>query len=61
MIKKPRDYGGLIVESTFRQYKMKFLNSNELVSWYTKIQQVASKEIKLKKYQKRVKLQIEKL
>ena len=38
MIKKPRDFGGLIVESTFRQYKMKFKNSNELVSWYTKIQ-----------------------
>lgn len=34
MIKKPRDFGGLIIESTFRQYKLKFANSELLVEWY---------------------------
>jgi len=38
MVKKPRDFGGLIVESTFRQYRLKFENTTELTSWYKKIQ-----------------------
>ena len=38
MIKKPRDFGGLIIESTFRQYKLKFANSHELVDWYKMVQ-----------------------
>ena len=41
MVKKPRDYGGLIIESTFRQYKLRFEHPSELVEWYKKIQQVA--------------------
>ena len=61
MIKKPRDFGGLIIESTFRQYKLKFATSEELVTWYKKVQQVASKECKMKKYQKRVRLQTDRL
>ena len=61
MVQKPRDFGGLIIESTFRQYKLKFALSSELVEWYKKVQQVASKECKLKKYQKRVKIQTDQL
>ena len=38
MIKKPRDFGGLIVESTFRQYKLKFDDTTELTKWYKKLQ-----------------------
>jgi len=38
MIKKPRDFVGLIIESTFRQYKLKFATSEELVTWYKKVQ-----------------------
>ena len=38
MVKKPRDFGGLIIESTFRQYKLKFENTTELTYWYKKIQ-----------------------
>jgi len=34
---------------------MKFQTSDELVRWYQKVQQVASKEVKVKKYLKRVK------
>lgn len=59
MIKKPRDYGGLVIESTFRQYKFKFSSATDLIDWYQKVQQVASKEFKLKKYQKRVDKQTE--
>ena len=54
MVQKPRDFGGMIIESTFKKYHLKFENSVELVDWYKKIQKVASKEVKLKKYQKRV-------
>lgn len=54
MVKKPRDFGGLIIESTFRQYMFKFDNAEDLVNWYQKVQQVASKEIQLNKYQDRV-------
>jgi hypothetical protein len=36
---------------------LKFHTSDELVSWYQKVQKVASKEVKIKKYQKRVKQQ----
>jgi hypothetical protein len=38
MIKKPKDFGGLVIESTFRQYKIKFENSQLLVEWYKKLQ-----------------------
>ena len=61
MIKKPRDFGGLIIESTFRQYQLKFGTSGLLVDWYNKVQQVASKQCKLKKYAKRVQAQVDKL
>jgi hypothetical protein len=37
MIKKPRDFGGLVIESTFRQYKFKFASSSLLVEWYKKL------------------------
>ena len=50
MIKKPRDYGGLVIESTFRKYMFKFATASDLIDWYQKVQQVASKEFKLKKY-----------
>lgn len=43
MIKKPRDFGGLIIESTFRQYCLKFDDSQTLFAWYQQIQRVASK------------------
>lgn len=59
MIKKPRDYGGLVVDSTFRQYKFRFHSAAELIDWYKKVQKVSSKEDKPKKYQKRVEKQIE--
>lgn len=61
MIKKPRDYGGLVIESTFRQYRFKFSSASELIDWYKKVQKVASKSIKLKKYQKRVDKQTERI
>ena len=57
MVKKPRDFGGLIIESTFRQYMFKFENASELVDWYQRVQQVASKEIQLNSYMERVKEQ----
>lgn len=53
MVQKPRDFGGMIIESTFKKYHLKFDNSVELVDWYKQIQKVASKEVKLKKYHKR--------
>ena len=34
MVKKPRDFGGLIIESTFRQYKLRFDQPSDLVEWY---------------------------
>ena len=37
MIQKPRDFGGITIESTFRKYHFKFENSVELVDWYKKI------------------------
>lgn len=40
---------------------MKFETSQELVDWYKKVQQVASKEIRNKKYMKRVKIQEDRL
>ena len=40
---------------------MKFHTSDELVLWYKKVQQVASKELKVKKYIKRVKQQEDRL
>lgn len=38
MVQKPRDYGGLVIESTFRRYKLKFKTSALLVEWYKKVQ-----------------------
>ena len=61
MVKKPRNFGGLIIESTFRQYSFKFADSSLLVEWYKIVQKVASKQFKLKKYQKRVQMQIDQL
>ena len=40
---------------------MKFHTSDDLVLWYKKVQQVASKELKVKKYIKRVKQQEDRL
>ena len=40
---------------------MKFSSSDDLVLWYKRVQQVASKELKIKKYVKRVKQQEERL
>jgi hypothetical protein len=50
MVKKPRDFGGLIIESTFRQYKFKFKEAKDLVEWYKKVQLVAAKDIQAEKY-----------
>jgi len=38
MIKKPRDYGGLVIESTFRKYMFKFATASDLIDWYQKVQ-----------------------
>ena len=61
MVKKPRNFGGLIIESTFRQYCLKFPDSTMMVNWYKRVQMVASKQVKLKKYQKRVQIQTDRL
>lgn len=55
MVKKPKDFGGLILQTLNREFVFKFGTANELVHWYHQFQSVISKEIKIKKYTKRVK------
>lgn len=57
LVKKPRDSDILVVESTFRQYTFKFSNHAELQRWYFYIQKVSCRELKVKKYTKRVQAQ----
>lgn len=61
MVKKPRDFGGIILNVVEREYAFKFKTASEMVQWYHSFQGVISKEIKAKTYSKRVKEQHEKL
>lgn len=45
MVKKPRDFGGLILSTHQRDYVLKFDSPDDLVLWYHKLQQVVSKEL----------------
>ena len=61
MVKKPRDQDVLILESTHRQYVLKFEALGECLKWYRVIQKVTCRELKVKKYLKRLQAQVEKL
>jgi len=54
-VNKPREYEGLVINTIPRNFVFKFQTQAELIQWYHKMQSVASKEIKLKRYIKRVK------
>ena len=54
MVKKPRDQDVLILESTHRQYVLKFEALGECLKWYRVIQKVTCRELKVKKYLKRL-------
>lgn len=55
MVRKPRDFGGLILTTHQRDYTLKFKTADELVSWYHHLQQVVSKEIQVESYNQRKK------
>ena len=61
MVKKPRDQDVLILESTHRQYVLRFEALGECLKWYRVIQKVTCRELKVKKYLKRLQAQVEKL
>jgi PH domain len=37
MIKKPRDFGGLLIVTHQREYVLKFETADEMVGWYHKL------------------------
>jgi hypothetical protein len=37
IVKKPRDFGGLLISSQQRDYILKFSSADELVSWYHRL------------------------
>ena len=47
MVKKPRDFGGLLICTHQRDYVLKFETAEDLVQMYQKLQQVVSKEVYL--------------
>jgi hypothetical protein len=55
IVKKPKEFPGLIISSQTRDFVFKFQTADELVQWYHHLQSVVSKEVKIKKYSKRVK------
>ena len=61
IIKKPRDYGGLIIQSHQRDYVLKFKTPDELVKWYHLLQLVVSKEVQVDSYITRKREQDEKV
>lgn len=61
LIKKPRDFGGLVLCSHQREYVLKFRSSDELVKWYHLLQSVVSKEAQVDSYTTRKKEQDEKV
>lgn len=61
IIRKPRDFGGLVIQTHQREYLLKFQTSEELIKWYHLLQSVVSKEISVQSYQTRKRVQDEKL
>lgn len=61
IVKKPKDFPGIILSTHFRDFVFKFTHPDELVQWYHHLQSAVSKEVKIKKYAKRIKEQHEKL
>jgi hypothetical protein len=44
MIRKPRDFPGLVISTHQRDYVLKFTSPDELVKWYHLLQSVVSRE-----------------
>jgi hypothetical protein len=61
MVKKPRDFGGLLICTHQRDYVLKFETAEDLVQMYQKLQQVVSKEVYVDRYLVRKKEQDEKV
>ncbi|CDW83809.1 UNKNOWN [Stylonychia lemnae] len=61
MVKKPPDFSGLVIQTHLRNFQFKFQSQDELVSWYHHLQSAISKEVKIKKYTKRVMEQHDKM
>ena len=61
MVKKPRDFGGLVLSTHQRDYVLKFDSPDDLVLWYHKLQQVVSKELQVDPYAVRKREQDEKV
>ena len=61
IVKKPKDFPGIIIQTHYRDFIFKFSTPDEMVSWYHYLQSIVSKELKIKKYSKRMKEQHEKL
>ena len=61
LVKKPRDFGGLILSTHQRDYTLKFQSTDELVNWYHIMQQVVSKEASIESFHHRKKEQDEKI